>query len=200
MKQFITGSPAATNQQAAQTATSARLAAGRSTPGQLGTSILGLVSDSHELFAYRSVAPFQCQQASCPLLNIFFACTSLADPLLYGGADASNSRIDSLQHLPAERKFALVQSLFKVIRGPGGTVIPNIEEQKVIALAISLYRDNSNFSAVCRTLDRMGCLSRSGKPFRPEQIKRIIPDYAGQTRRLRTTKAASIRPCLLEVA
>jgi len=86
------------------------------------------------------------------------------------------------------------------VRGQGGTVIPNLEEQKVIALAISLYRDNPNLSEVCRTLDRMGCLSRSGKPFRPEQIKRIIPDYAGQTRKLRTTKAASIRTCLLDVA
>jgi len=48
------------------------------------------------------------------------------------------------------------------------------EEQDVISEIKMLRSAGLNLSAICRELERRGFLTRSGTPFRAEQVKRIL--------------------------
>jgi len=77
---------------------------------------------------------------------------------------------------------------------------PEEGEQKVIALAKSLYGASCNLSEICRRLTEQGCMTRNGKPFTVEQVKRILPDYEQTFSHTNTRLSQNIRGFIEAIA
>jgi site-specific DNA recombinase len=77
---------------------------------------------------------------------------------------------------------------------------PDEAEQSTIALAKSLYGASYGLSAICRILTEQGRLTRSGKPFREEQVKRILPNYEQAFSHATSTLSRNIRGFIEAIA
>jgi site-specific DNA recombinase len=73
-------------------------------------------------------------------------------------------------------------------------------EQKVIALAKSMYGASYNLSEICRRLSEQGYMTRNGKPFTVEQVKRILPDYEQTFSHANTKLSQNIRGFIEAIA
>ncbi|MGD0662645.1 MAG: recombinase family protein [Syntrophorhabdales bacterium] len=77
---------------------------------------------------------------------------------------------------------------------------PDEAEQSTIALAKSLYGASYGLSAICRTLTEQGRLTRNGKVFTVEQVKRILPDYEKTFSHANTKLSQNIRGFIEAIA
>jgi DNA invertase Pin-like site-specific DNA recombinase len=91
------------------------------------------------------------------------------------------------ERIRAVRRFLAAQGVYCGGRVPYGYVVgprrpnvrgrllePNKSEQAVIAQAVELNDGQRSLRAIARELDRRGIRARSGKPFHPEQIARLV--------------------------
>lgn len=62
-------------------------------------------------------------------------------------------------------------------RRSGAILEPVEEEQAIIRRAGRLYSRGKTLADICRALDKQGATTRTGKPFTPQQVKRILPNY-----------------------
>jgi site-specific DNA recombinase len=79
-------------------------------------------------------------------------------------------------------------------------LVPEEGEQKVIALAKSLYGASYCLSEICRRLTEQGYFTRNGKPFTVEQVKRILPDYEKTFSHSNTRLSQNIRGFIEAIA
>jgi len=77
---------------------------------------------------------------------------------------------------------------------------PEEGEQKVIAQAKSLYGASYSLSEICRRLTKQGHMTRNGKPFTVEQVKRILPDYEQTFSHANTKLSQNIRGFIEAIA
>lgn len=77
---------------------------------------------------------------------------------------------------------------------------PDEQEQVTIALAKSLYGASCGLSAICRRLTEQGHMTRNGKPFTVEQVKRILPDYEKTFSHANTKLSQNIRGFIEAIA
>jgi site-specific DNA recombinase len=77
---------------------------------------------------------------------------------------------------------------------------PDDAEQTVITLAKSLYEASYGLSAICRRLTEQGYVTRNGKCFTVEQVKRILPDYEKTFSHANTKLSQNIRGFIEAIA
>ena len=74
------------------------------------------------------------------------------------------------------------------------------QEQAVVQIAIRLYEQGASLNDIKHTLTLKGHRSRSGKPFTPQQVKRMLPEYKNRWERKRTETGDTIRKFLSFIA
>lgn len=77
---------------------------------------------------------------------------------------------------------------------------PDEAEQRAVTLAKSLYGASYGLSAICRRLTEQGYVTRNGKPFTTEQIKRVLPDYEKAFSHTNTKLSQNIRGFIEAIA
>ena len=104
----------------------------------------------------------------------------------------------AMAHL--KRQSAVVGSIPFGFRREGDALVPDEAEQTVVAIVNSLYAGGKNLSEICRSLEAQGHLSRTGKPFVVQQVKRLLPDYRETFKRKRTEMGNTIQQFIRKVA
>lgn len=80
----------------------------------------------------------------------------------------------ALRHKKAKGEYTGGRTPYGYSLGEDGQLVPVEEEQKVIAAAKRLSESAPSLRAIAEKLAELGCTSRSGQAFHPEQVRRIL--------------------------
>lgn len=78
-------------------------------------------------------------------------------------------------------------------RREGNTLVADLREQNVLKLVNTLYGKGLRLVDICKELTAKGIATRNGKPFTPQQVKRIIEGYQETYQKNNTKLGVEIR-------
>ncbi len=78
-------------------------------------------------------------------------------------------------------------------RREGKDLMPDLNEQATTKTICQLYEKGTKLSGIVRTLNGQGQKTRTGKPWTPTQVKRIIPEYRGSFKKSKTKVGVATR-------
>jgi DNA invertase Pin-like site-specific DNA recombinase len=93
-----------------------------------------------------------------------------------------------------KRRGEVVGSVPYGYRRNGNGLEPDMVEQKAIKWANGMYQAGRSLTEIADWLQGMGYPTRNGKPWRAEQVKRVIEGYEGRYRKAKgSDTSAAIR-------
>ncbi|MBW2567705.1 MAG: recombinase family protein [Deltaproteobacteria bacterium] len=85
-------------------------------------------------------------------------------------------------------------------RREGKELIPDLNEQAIIDIVNELYERDTRLVDIVRSLNDQGKRTRTGKPWTPTQVKRLITDYQSCFRKSNTRISIATRKFIETIA
>ena len=82
----------------------------------------------------------------------------------------------------------------------GKDLLPDLAEQAIIRQVNDLYSQGRTLCVIVKTLNEAGRLTRTGNPWTPAQVRRLISDYSGKFKKSRTKISTAARRFIEAIA
>lgn len=82
----------------------------------------------------------------------------------------------------------------------GKDLVPDFEEQKIVRTVNHMYQAGMRLADIVRTLDSDHVTTRDGKPWTPQQVKRLIGSYQNRFKKSQTKLTAATRQFIEAIA
>jgi len=81
----------------------------------------------------------------------------------------------------------------------GKDLLPDFAEQTIIRVINEMYIAGRKLTDITRALNESGRLTRTGSPWTPEQVRRLISDYSGKFKKSRTKISTVARQFIVAI-